>query len=80
MVLGVPRETEEEKEFGNFAIFDDPKKPYSSFNFEYDHDHFDRLCKLMRYNTLAHLNTIKEKIASRVNFRRNNPDYFSHSA
>lgn len=77
MVSGKPRESEEDKEFGNFAIFDDPDQPYSSFNFEYDDKHFDRLCQLMRYNTLANMDTIKEKIASQIEFRRNNPDYCS---
>jgi phospholipase A2 len=34
-ISGVPRVTEEDKEFGNFAIFDDPEDPYSSYKFEY---------------------------------------------
>jgi phospholipase A2 len=75
-ISGVPRETEEDKEFGNFAIFDDPEKPYSSFNFEYEEKQFDRLHKLMKYNTLANMNVIKEKIAFQTDFRRNNPHYF----
>ena len=72
-VSGVPRLTQEEIEFGNFDIFDDPKKPYSSFNFEYDQKSFDRLHELMRYNTLANMDTIKEKVASLIKFRQNNP-------
>ena len=67
--------TEEERDFGNFDIFDDPEKPYSSFNFEYTGKSFDRLHELMRYNTLAHMDVIKEKIAFKTKFRRNNPDY-----
>ena len=74
---GVPRVTQEEKDFGNFDIFDDPKKPYSSFNFEYDQKSFDRLHELMRYNTLANMDTIKAKIASLVKFRQNNPEHFT---
>lgn len=77
MFLGVPRVENEDKDFGNFSIFDDPNKPYSSFNFEYTDRSFDRLHKLMKYNTLANLDIIKEKIAYRTNFRRNNPYRFS---
>ncbi|XP_028398219.1 cytosolic phospholipase A2-like [Dendronephthya gigantea] len=73
---GVPRVDEESKDFGNFAIFDDPDKPYSSFNFQYTERSFDRLHELMKYNTSANLDIIKEKIAYRTNFRRNNPYNF----
>jgi phospholipase A2 len=69
--------TEEDKEFGNFAIFDDPEDPYSSYKFEYEEKHFDRLHELMKYNTLANMDVIKEKIAFQTDFRRNNPQYVS---
>ncbi|XP_046840432.1 cytosolic phospholipase A2-like isoform X1 [Xenia sp. Carnegie-2017] len=69
---GVRRVTKEEKDFGNFPIFDDPSQPYSSFKFEYTKEHFDRLHHLMKYNTLANMQTIKDAISARVQFKRNN--------
>ncbi|XP_046839546.1 cytosolic phospholipase A2-like isoform X2 [Xenia sp. Carnegie-2017] len=69
---GVLRMTQEDKEFSNFQIFDDPDQPYSSFKFEYTKKHFDRLHQLMKYNTLANMETIKEKISARVQLNRNN--------
>jgi phospholipase A2 len=53
--------TEEDKEFGNFAIFDDPEDPYSSYKFEYEEKHFDRLHELMKYNTLANMDVYQGK-------------------
>lgn len=70
---GIPRETEEEKSFGNFSIFDDKDEPYSSFTFDYTHRTYERLCKLMKFNTLLNLDVIKEKLANRIESRRNNP-------
>ena len=69
---GKPRVTKTEKDFANFSIFDDPDKPYSSFTFSYDHQTFDRLHELMKFNTLLNVDLIKEKIAYQVLFRRNN--------
>ncbi|XP_046839790.1 cytosolic phospholipase A2-like [Xenia sp. Carnegie-2017] len=63
---GVRRVTEKSKKFGNFSIFDDPNQPYSSFNFTYSHEQFDRLHQLMKYNTLANIKMIKEKILARI--------------
>ena len=71
---GVPRETQEEKDFANFSIFDDPEEPYSSFKFHYDHKTFDRLHELMKFNTLLNVDLIKEKIASQVLRRWNNKE------
>lgn len=59
---GVPRETEEEKMFGDFPIFDDPANPFSSMNFMYDGLQFDRLTKLMEFNTLLCIDTIKKEL------------------
>ncbi|XP_064615136.1 cytosolic phospholipase A2-like [Liolophura sinensis] len=67
---GVPRETTEEKEFADFAVFDDPEAPYSTFNFTYTHKAFDRLSQLMEFNTLNHLKEIKEAIAEAVQKKR----------
>jgi len=38
----------------NFNIFDTPKSPYSTFNFQYSNEAFDRLHQLMEFNTLLH--------------------------
>lgn len=59
---GVPRETEEEKEFADFPIFDDPLNPFSSMNFVYEPIQFDRLTKLVEFNTLLCMDIIKEEL------------------
>jgi phospholipase A2 len=69
------RKTDEEKDFANFDIFDDPKEPYSSFTFEYENRTFDRLHELMKFNTLMKMPLIKEKITHQVVHRRNNPQF-----
>ncbi|XP_064630244.1 cytosolic phospholipase A2-like [Lineus longissimus] len=66
---GVPRETEEEREFANFDIFYD-NSPYNSTNFEYSHETFERLAKLAEYNTLLHVEEIKEVMAEAVAQRK----------
>ena len=72
---GVARKTQEEKDFANFDIFDDPNQPYSSFTFEYEPKTFERMHELMKFNTLLNMEAIKEKIAYYVGYRRNNPEY-----
>ncbi|GAB1603689.1 cytosolic phospholipase A2-like isoform X2 [Argonauta hians] len=67
---GVPRETKEEKEFADFSIFDDTDTPYSTFNFSYSNLAFDRLTKLTEFNTLLHINDIKECIAEQIELNR----------
>lgn len=59
---GIPRRTNEEMKFGDFKIFDDPNRPYSTFNFQYSHLAFDRITQLMEYNTLRFKDLIMEKI------------------
>lgn len=54
-VPGVPRETETEKDFADFDIFDDPETPFSTFNFQYSNEAFTRLHDLMEFNTLNNL-------------------------
>ena len=73
LLPGVHRETDEDREFANFSIFDDPDKPYSTFKFQYDGRTFDRLHELMKFNTLLNVDLIKEKMAQQVQYRRNNP-------
>lgn len=59
---GVPRETEEEKKFGDFPIFDDPSNAFSSMNFAYEAIQFDRLTKLIEFNTLLCVDIIKKEL------------------
>ncbi|PFX14688.1 Cytosolic phospholipase A2, partial [Stylophora pistillata] len=67
---GVPRKTSSEKEFGTFAVFEDPDDHYSTFNFHYSHNSFDRLSQLMEFNTLLAEETIKDVIADGVRRKR----------
>jgi hypothetical protein len=66
IILDIPRQTDEEKEFGDFQLFDDPNRPYSTFNFKYSPLAFDRMTQLMEYNTLRFKNLIMEKIRENV--------------
>ncbi|XP_008112906.1 cytosolic phospholipase A2 isoform X2 [Anolis carolinensis] len=76
---GVPRETQEEKDFAEFDIFDDPDTPFSTFNFQYPNEAFNRLHDLMEFNTLNNLDIIKEAIAESIEYRRQNPSRCSVS-
>lgn len=55
LYAGVPRETQEEKDFADFDIFDDPNTPFSTFNFQYPNEAFKRLHDLMEFNTLNNI-------------------------
>ncbi|CAG11619.1 unnamed protein product, partial [Tetraodon nigroviridis] len=70
---GVPRETEKEKDFADFDIFDDPETPFSTFNFQYSNEAFTRLHDLMEFNTLSNLEVIKEAIKECIVARKENP-------
>ncbi|CAH1786865.1 unnamed protein product, partial [Owenia fusiformis] len=60
---GVPRETDEELKFADFSLFDGPNgRPYDTFNFEYSSEKFDRLTKLVEFNTLLCEERIKDEI------------------
>lgn len=67
---GVRRETEEEIDFANFSLFDDPSQPYASTNFVYDPLQYDRLFKLIEFNTLSNIDKIKEEICECVEKKR----------
>lgn len=67
---GVPRTTKEEFDFGNFSLFNDPRQPYSTFKFTYTHEEFDRISKLMEYNTLLNAETIFDNISVCIKRRR----------
>ncbi|XP_042321117.1 cytosolic phospholipase A2 [Sceloporus undulatus] len=76
---GIPRETQEEKDFADFDIFDDPDTPFSTFNFQYPNEAFNRMHDLMEFNTLNNLDIIKEAIAESIEYRRQNPSRCSVS-
>ncbi|XP_032814459.1 cytosolic phospholipase A2 isoform X2 [Petromyzon marinus] len=70
---GVPRTTKEEMDYGDFDIFDDPCSPYSTFNFHYAPEAFQRLHDLMEFNTLNNIQAIKDAIELSIDYRRRNP-------
>ncbi|XP_029474070.1 cytosolic phospholipase A2 isoform X2 [Rhinatrema bivittatum] len=76
---GVQRVTEEEKEFADFDIFDDPETPFSTFNFQYPNEAFKRLHDLMEFNTLNNIDVIKQAIMESIEYRRYNPSRCSVS-
>ncbi|CAL1537190.1 unnamed protein product [Lymnaea stagnalis] len=67
---GVPRTTQAEMDFANFSIFDDPARPYSTFKFTYTKLEFERLSKLMEYNTLLCKDMIFDNIGTCIKRRR----------
>lgn len=79
LYLGVPRETQEEKEIADFDIFDDPESPFSTFNFQYPNQAFKRLHDLMYFNTLNNIDVIKNAIVESIEYRRQNPSRCSVS-
>ncbi|XP_017311651.1 cytosolic phospholipase A2 [Ictalurus punctatus] len=76
---GIPRETEADKQFADFDIFDDPETPYSTFNFQYSNKAFTQLHDLMEFNTLNNIEVIKEAIKESVVYRKENPSRCSVS-
>ncbi|XP_065410526.1 cytosolic phospholipase A2 isoform X3 [Chrysemys picta bellii] len=76
---GVPRETQKEKDFADFDIFDDPNTPFSTFNFQYSNEAFKRLHDLMEFNTLNNLDVMKQAIVESIEYRRQNPSRCSVS-
>ncbi|KAM6264335.1 cytosolic phospholipase A2 isoform 2-T5 [Spheniscus humboldti] len=76
---GVPRETQEEKDFADFDIFDDPNTPFSTFNFQYSNEAFKRLHDLMEFNTLNNIDVIKEAMMESIEYRKENPSRCSVS-
>lgn len=76
---GVPRETEKEKDFADFDIFDDPETPFSTFNFQYSNEAFTRLHDLMEFNTLNNLEVCSPELLSVGHSIFGLSDYPSHS-
>ncbi|XP_065340646.1 cytosolic phospholipase A2-like [Cloeon dipterum] len=67
---GVPRSTESETKFADFAIFDDPDEVYSTFNFCYTAEQFNRLHELMEFNVRLALPDIKQQIKLAVDRKK----------
>ncbi|NXM86063.1 PA24A phospholipase, partial [Oenanthe oenanthe] len=76
---GIPRETQEEKDFADFDIFDDPDTPFSTFNFQYPNEAFKRLHDLMEFNTLNNMDVIREAMVESIEYRKQNPSRCSVS-
>ncbi|KAL4219877.1 Cytosolic phospholipase A2 [Mactra antiquata] len=70
---GVRRRTKEEKDFADFDLFDDPATPYSTFNFKYSHEAFERLSKLTEFNTLLNIEAIKTCISEVIEKKKATP-------
>lgn len=58
---GLPRETDDEKSFGDFNIFDDTNA-YAIWRFVYPNLSFDRLTAMMEFNVQNNLHIIREEI------------------
>ena len=69
-LTGIPRITKEEKKAGDFPLFNDPNKRFSTFNLKYSHDIFDRLSGLVEFNTALSEQLIKDNMAECVQRRR----------
>ena len=66
---GVERESEEEKAFGNFPIFDNTNA-YAIWRFVYPNLSFDRMTAMMEFNVLNNLHIVKSEIAQIVHRKR----------
>jgi phospholipase A2 len=62
---GVPRETEEEKSFGDFDIFDNTNA-YAIWRFVYPNLSFDRMTAMMEFNIINNVDMIKSELAEIV--------------
>lgn len=62
---GVARESEEEKTFANFDIFDNTND-FAIWRFVYPNLSFDRMTAMMEFNVLNNLDVIKSEMAEIV--------------
>ena len=69
-LTGIPRISKEEKKAGDFPVFNDPDKRFSTFNLKYSHDIFDRLTGLVEFNTALNEQLIKNTMAECVQRKR----------
>ena len=70
---GVLRETDEEKAFGNFSIFDGTND-YAIWRFVYPNLSFDRLSKMMEFNVANNLHVIKAELQEIVDKKISDDD------
>ena len=68
-ISGVPRSTEEDKDYANFSLFEDPDNCYSTFNFHYPSEQFNKLADLNEFNTLLAEKTIRDVITDCIQRR-----------
>ena len=68
--IGILRETTEEKNYADFSLFENRDNWYSTFNFHYRNEQFNRLADLNEFNTLLSEQTIKDVIAGCIQRRR----------
>ena len=68
-ISGVPRSTEEDKDYANFSLFEDPDNCYSTFNFHYPSEQFNKLADLNEFNTLLAKETIRDVITDCIQNR-----------
>ena len=66
---GVKRETDEEKAFGDFSLFDGTND-YAIWRFVYPNLSFDRLTKMMEFNVANNLDVIKTEIEEIIQKKR----------
>ncbi|KAG8228648.1 hypothetical protein J437_LFUL008299 [Ladona fulva] len=66
----VKRETSDEFKFADFKVFSDRSNPYSSFRYTYTPFEFDRLSKLMEFNTLYGMKTFHAVLKKAVKRKR----------
>ena len=57
----MPRETDDEKSFGDFSLFDDTTA-YAIWRFVYPNASFDRLTAMMEFNVRNNVGVIKREI------------------
>ena len=69
-ISGVQRPTKEDKDYANFSLFEDPDSWYSTFNFHYPSEQFNKLADLNEFNTRLAEKTIEEVIADCIQSRR----------
>ena len=62
--------TKEDKDYANFSLFEDPDDWYSTFNFHYHSEQFNKLADLNEFNTLLAEQTIQGVIADCIQNRR----------
>nr|XP_002717816.1 cytosolic phospholipase A2 zeta isoform X1 [Oryctolagus cuniculus] len=58
---GVQRQTAVDKAFGDFMVHG-PDTPYSTMSFTFEHEDFDRLVALSRYNVLNNADSVKRAL------------------